>query len=98
MVVPKNHKGETGGDDVRGGFPALTPYGSQSSVRMTTRPNLVIPKSNLVESICSEKLGGYLEQNPAVAKAILSKAVEAARARDAARRARDLSRKKAAFR
>ena len=49
---------------------------------------------SIVENICTDKLSIYFEQNPAVARAILGKTVEAARAREAARRARDLSRKK----
>ena len=48
----------------------------------------------VVESLLNEKLGHYLEENPNVAKKIISKAVDAARARDAAKRARELARKK----
>ena len=51
----------------------------------------------LVESLVNERLAEYLEENPAVARAILSKAVEASRARDAARKARDLARRKSAL-
>jgi DNA gyrase subunit B len=50
-----------------------------------------------VDSIVSEQLKIYLEQNPAVAKAICEKAVLAQRARDAARKARDLTRRKTAL-
>ncbi|MFH2058152.1 MAG: DNA topoisomerase (ATP-hydrolyzing) subunit B [Pseudomonadota bacterium] len=48
----------------------------------------------IVESLMNEKLGHYLEENPNVARKIISKAVDAARARDAAKRARELARKK----
>jgi len=48
----------------------------------------------IVESLLNEKLGHYLEENPGVAKKIIAKAVDAARARDAAKRARELARKK----
>ena len=48
----------------------------------------------IVESLVNQKLAQYLEENPKIAKKILSKAVDAARARDAAKRARDLARKK----
>ena len=48
----------------------------------------------LVESLVNDKLGIFLEENPTVAKKIIAKAVEAARARDAAKRARDLARSK----
>ena len=48
----------------------------------------------LVESLVNEKLSAFLEENPGVAKKIIAKAVDAARARDAAKRARDLARNK----
>ena len=51
----------------------------------------------LVDGLISEKLMNYLEENPAVAKAIFNKALEASRARDAARKARDAARRKTAF-
>lgn len=50
-----------------------------------------------VDSVVSEQLKVYLEQNPAVARAICEKAVLAQRARDAARKARDLTRRKTAL-
>ncbi|WP_457551178.1 DNA topoisomerase (ATP-hydrolyzing) subunit B [Desulfobacula sp.] len=48
----------------------------------------------IVESLLNEKLGQYLEENPIVARKIIAKSVDAARARDAAKRARELARKK----
>ncbi len=51
----------------------------------------------LVDKLVSEKLEQYLEENPATAKAIFEKALMAAKARDAARKARDLARRKTAM-
>ncbi len=51
----------------------------------------------IVENAVNESLGAFLEQNPPVARRILTKAVEAARAREAARKARDLTRRKGAL-
>ncbi len=51
----------------------------------------------LVDSLIGEKFQTYLEENPAVAKAIFEKALAASRARDAARKARDLVRRKSAL-
>ncbi len=50
-----------------------------------------------VEQVVNEKLAIYLEEHPAVGKAIVEKAVQAARARIAARKARDLTRRKSAL-
>jgi len=55
------------------------------------------PIKGLVEETVNRKLGEYLEENPGDARRIISKAVDAARARDAARKARDLTRRKSAL-
>ena len=51
----------------------------------------------IVESVTHEKLGTYLEENPDVAEAVVSKAVEAAKARKAAKQAEELTRRKSAL-
>jgi len=95
-VVPKNLKAKMGGDDVREGLTCVisvrVPNPQFEGQTKTKLGNSEV--RSIVETLCNEKLGIYLEQNPSVAKRILTKAVEAARARDAARRARELSRKK----
>ncbi len=95
-VVPKNLKEKMGGDDVREGLTCIisirVPNPQFEGQTKTKLGNSEV--KSIVETLCNEKLSIYLEQNPAVAKKILSKAVEAARAREAAKRARDLSRKK----
>jgi DNA gyrase subunit B len=50
-----------------------------------------------VQAFVNERLGMFLEQNPPIAKRIINKAIEASRAREAARKARDLTRRKGAL-
>jgi len=52
---------------------------------------------SLVDSMVGEKLTAYLEENPAIARTIMDKSINAARAREAARKARDLTRRKSAL-
>ncbi|WP_457573609.1 DNA topoisomerase (ATP-hydrolyzing) subunit B [Desulfolithobacter sp.] len=95
-TVPKNLRAKMGGDDVREGLTCVVsvrvPNPQFEGQTKTKLGNSEV--KSIVESICNEKLGIYLEQHPGDAKKILSKAVDAARAREAARRAKELSRKK----
>jgi len=95
-IIPKSMKEKMGGDDVREGITCVisirVPNPQFEGQTKTKLGNSEV--RSIVESICNEKLGIYLEQNPAEAKKILAKVVEAARAREAARRAKELSRKK----
>ncbi len=97
-IVPKNLQAKMSGDDVREGITCIVSVrvpNPQFEGQTKTKLGNGEVKS-IVESICNEKLGIYLEQNPQEAKRILSKTVDAMRAREAARKARDLTRKKGA--
>jgi DNA gyrase subunit B len=95
-IIPKNMKEKMGGEDVREGITCVVsvrvPNPQFEGQTKTKLGNSEV--RSIVESVCNEKLGIYLEQNPMEAKKILSKVVDAARAREAARRAKELSRKK----
>jgi DNA gyrase subunit B len=95
-IVPKNLQAKMSGDDVREGITCIVsvrvPNPQFEGQTKTKLGNSEI--KSIVESICNEKLGNYLEQNPQEARKILSKTVDAMRAREAARKARDLTRKK----
>jgi len=95
-IIPKKLKEKMGGDDVREGLTCVisvhVPNPQFEGQTKTKLGNSEV--KSIVESICSQQLTIFLEQNPQIAKKILTKVVEAARAREAAKRARDLSRKK----
>lgn len=95
-MIPKNMREKMGGDDVREGLTCIisvrVPNPQFEGQTKTKLGNSEV--KSIVESVCTEKLTLFLEQNPHIAKKILSKVVDAARAREAAKRARDLSRKK----
>ena len=87
------------GDDVREGLTAIV------SVKLTncefegqTKGRLGNPEVRpLVDKIVTEKLMNYLEENPTVAKTIFEKSIQAQRAREAAKKARELTRRKSAL-
>lgn len=94
--VAKNLSSKISGDDVREGLTAIVSVRIKSpQFEGQTKTKLGNSEvKGLVESLVNEKLSSFLEENPGVAKKIIAKAVDAARARDAAKRARDLARTK----
>jgi DNA gyrase subunit B len=93
-------KGESiSGDDIREGLTVVlsvkVPEPQFEGQTKTKLGNSEI--KGLVESLVSEQLGYFLQENPGVSRIIVSKAVDAARAREAARKARDLARRKSAL-
>ncbi len=94
--LPKNMKIKISGDDIREGLSAIISVKIKNpQFEGQTKTKLGNSEvKGLVESLVNEHLGFFLEENPVVSKKILEKAAEAARARDAAKRARDLARSK----
>jgi DNA gyrase subunit B len=84
------------GDDVREGLSAVISIKHPDpSFNAQTKSKLVTSEvAGIVEQIVNDKLGDYFEENPSVARSIVDKAVLASKARDAARKARDLTRRK----
>jgi DNA gyrase subunit B len=92
--LAKNFKTSLTGDDVREGLVAVISVKlPQPQFEGQTKGKLNSDVKGAVESFLNDRLTEYLEQNPAVAKRIVGKAVDAARARDAARKAREIVRK-----
>ncbi len=97
-VVPKKLREKMEGDDVREGLTCVisvrVPNPQFEGQTKTKLGNSEV--RSIVASVVHEGLSTYLEENPQVAKKILAKAVQAARAREAAKKAKELARKKAA--
>jgi len=94
--LAKNFKGKLSGDDVREGLTAIISVKlREPQFEGQTKTKLGNSEvKGLVENMVNEGLSDFFEENPAVIKSILSKVIDAARAREAARKAKELARRK----
>lgn len=94
----KNVKENLSGDDVREGLTAVVSVQlPQPQFEGQTKGKLNSDIQGHVTSLVNDQLGAFFEQNPIIAKQIVMKAIDASRAREAARKARDLTRRKGAL-
>ncbi|MBI4709909.1 MAG: DNA topoisomerase (ATP-hydrolyzing) subunit B [Nitrospirae bacterium] len=97
--ISKNIKETLSGEDIREGLTAVIsikiPDPQFEGQTKTKLGNSEV--KGLVESLVNDALGNYFEQNPPIARKIIEKAFLASRARDAARKARELTRRKGAL-
>ena len=95
----KDSEANLSGEDIREGLTAIVSIKIEDpQFEGQTKQKLGNSEARgAVDSVVSEQLTYYLEQNPAVAKIICEKSIMAQRARDAARKARDLTRRKTAL-
>ncbi|HEV2169682.1 MAG TPA: toprim domain-containing protein, partial [Candidatus Binatus sp.] len=98
MGLFKDVKENLTGDDVREGLVAVISVKlPQPQFEGQTKGKLNSDIAGTVQAVVNEKLGAFFEQNTTVARKIINKAIDAARAREAARKARDLTRRKGAL-
>jgi DNA gyrase subunit B len=98
MGLFKDVKENLTGDDVREGLVAVISVKlPQPQFEGQTKGKLNSDIAGVVQAFVNERLGAFFEQNSTVARKIINKAIDAARAREAARKARDLTRRKGAL-
>jgi DNA gyrase subunit B len=98
MGLFKDVKDNLTGDDVREGLVAVISVKlPQPQFEGQTKGKLNSDIAGVVQAFINERLGAFFEQNTTVARKIINKAIDAARAREAARKARDLTRRKGAL-
>src|SRR5580693_5384761 len=98
MGLFKDVKENLSGDDVREGLVAVISVKlPQPQFEGQTKGKLNSDIAGVVQAFINERLGAFFEQNSTVARKIINKAIDAARAREAARKARDLTRRKGAL-
>src|SRR6476661_6779820 len=98
MGLFKDVKENLTGDDVREGLVAVISVKlPQPQFEGQTKGKLNSDIAGTVQAFVNERLGAFFEQNSTVARKIINKAIDAARAREAARKARDLTRRKGAL-
>jgi DNA gyrase subunit B len=98
MGLFKDVKENLSGDDVREGLVAVISVKlPQPQFEGQTKGKLNSDIAGIVQAFVNERLGAFFEQNTTVARKIINKAIDAARAREAARKARDLTRRKGAL-
>lgn len=95
----KDNQGNLSGEDIREGLTAVLSiklmdpqFEGQTKTKLGNSE-----VRSIVDNICYDSIEAYLEQNPAVARRIIEKAIRASRAREAARKARELTRRKNAL-